>query len=158
MLHLPTSGEVALPGLATGKGSQVVSSLRERNEIIRDDVGVSVPESLRRELQELGLRPYEARVLLALLRAGSANSAQLAELSGVPRTSTYQVMEALTEHGLAERVPTHGPAVWTCQGWEAVVDVLDAVEEERLRQHHARTGRLRKAMAEVLPSRPAVRG
>jgi len=115
--------------------------------------GAPVPEGIRRELQELGLRPYEARVLLALLRAGSANSAQLAELSGVPRTSTYQVMEALTEQGLAERVPTHGPAVWTCQGWEAVVDALDAAEEERLRRHHARTSRLRQAMAEVLPSK-----
>ncbi len=112
-------------------------------------------DSLRRELQELGLRPYEARVLLALLQAGSANSAQLAELSGVPRTSTYQVMEALTDHGLAERVPTHGPAVWTCSGWEAVVDVLDAAEEERLRQHHARTRRLRSSLAEALPAKPA---
>ena len=132
----------------------MVTSVRER------DQGVAagrppVPDALRRELQELGLRPYEARVLLALLQAGSANSAQLAELSGVPRTSTYQVMEALTDQGLAERVPTHGPAVWTCAGWESVVDVLDAAEEERLRQHHARTRRLRQAMAEALPSSPA---
>jgi len=132
----------------------VITSLRDRDQAAHDVGGGSpVPESIRRELQELGLRPYEARVLLALLRAGSANSAQLAELSGVPRTSTYQVMEALTEQGLAERVPTHGPAVWTCQGWEVVVDVLDAAEEERLRQHHARTRRLRQAMAEVLPSK-----
>jgi len=113
-----------------------------------------VPDSLRRELQELGLRPYEARVLLALLRAGSANSAQLAELSGVPRTSTYQVMEGLTAQGLAERVPTHGPAVWTSNGWEAVVDSLDAAEEERLRQHHLRTLQLRKVLADVLPATP----
>ena len=114
----------------------------------------AVPDSLRLELQELGLRPYEARVLLALLRAGSANSAQLAELSGVPRTSTYQVMEALTEQNLAERVPTHGPAVWTCGGWEAVVDALDAAEEERLRQHHARTVQLRQVLSETLPATP----
>ena len=113
-----------------------------------------VPESVRQELQELGLRPYEARVLLALLQAGSANSAQLAELSGVPRTSTYQVMEALTDQGLAERVLTHGPAVWSCRGWEAVVDVLDAAEEERLRQHHARTRQLRQTLADTLPSTP----
>jgi len=115
-----------------------------------------MPDALRRELQELGLRPYEARVLLALLRAGSANSAQLAELSGVPRTSTYQVMEALTDQGLAERVPTHGPAVWHCQGWESVVDALDAAEEERLRQHHARTSRLRQALADALSGQPFV--
>ena len=135
----------------------MVTSLRERNQTSGQGAAgaAPVPDNLRRELQELGLRPYEARVLLALLRAGSANSAQLAELSGVPRTSTYQVMEALTEQGLAERVPTHGPAVWTCQGWEAVVDVLDAAEEERLRQHHARTSRLRQAMAEVLPAKPS---
>jgi len=113
-----------------------------------------VPDSLRRELQELGLRPYEARVLLALLRAGSANSAQLAELSGVPRTSTYQVMEGLTAQNLAERVPTHGPAVWTSNGWEAVVDSLDAAEEERLRQHHVRTLQLRKVLADVFPATP----
>ncbi len=136
----------------------MVTSLRERNQgTVHDGTAVSaVPEGLRRELQELGLRPYEARVLLALLRAGSANSAQLAELSGVPRTSTYQVMEALTDQGLAERVPTHGPAVWTSQGWEAVVDVLDAAEEERLRQHHARTNRLRHALAEALPAKPSI--
>ncbi len=132
----------------------MVTSLRERNKAGQDTSAVApVPEAIRRELQELGLRPYEARVLLGLLRAGSANSAQLAQLSGVPRTSTYQVMEALTDQKLAERVPTHGPAVWTCPGWEAVVDQLDAAEEERLRQHHERTLRLRKAMAEVLPSK-----
>ncbi len=134
------------------------TSLRERDQVVGQVAGVPprVPEGLRRDLQELGLRPYEARVLLALLRAGSANSAQLAELSGVPRTSTYQVMEALTDQGLAERVPTHGPAVWTCGGWEKVVDVLDAAEEERLRQHHLRTRELRQALAEVLPSKPGV--
>lgn len=136
----------------------MVTSLQDRSQGVGQvaTAPAQVPESLRRDLQELGLRPYEARVLLALLRAGSANSAQLAELSGVPRTSTYQVMEALTDQGLAERVPTHGPAVWTSAGWEAVVDVLDAAEEERLRQHHLRTRQLRQAMSEVLPSKPAV--
>lgn len=130
----------------------MVASLRDRGGSAS---GVAaVPESVRQELQELGLRPYEARVLLALLQAGSANSAQLAELSGVPRTSTYQVMEALTDQGLAERVLTHGPAVWSCRGWEAVVDVLDAAEEERLRQHHARTRQLRQTLAETLPGTP----
>jgi len=130
----------------------MVASLRDRNAA--GSVVAAVPASVRQELQELGLRPYEARVLLALLQAGSANSAQLAELSGVPRTSTYQVMEALTDQGLAERVLTHGPAVWSCRGWESVVDVLDAAEEERLRQHHTRTRQLRQTLAEALPSTP----
>lgn len=105
----------------------------------------------RRQLQELGLRPYETRVLVALLSAGTANTAELAELSGVPRTSIYQVMRSLTQQGMAEPVPNHGPAVWTSKGWEAVLDALDAAQEERLRQHKARTAELRRALVEAQP-------
>lgn len=112
-----------------------------------------VLESIRWELQGLGLRPYAARLLLALLRSGSGTSAQLAKLSGVPRTSVYQVMQAFTEQGLVEAGPTHGPVVWTCPGWEVVVDLLDVAEEERVRQHHERTRRLRHELATVLPAR-----
>lgn len=130
-----------------------MTTVRDRTHVPPDRVidGSPALDDLRRELQELGLRPYAARVLLGLLCAGSANSAQLALMSGVPRTSIYQVMEVLDELGLAEQLPTHGPAVWTCRGWEAVVDVLDAHEEERLRRHHARTRQLRQDLAELLP-------
>lgn len=99
------------------------------------------------------MRPYGARLLLALLRTGSGTSAQLAELSGVPRTSVYSVMETLSEEGLVEAVPTVGPAVWTCPSWEVVVDLLDAAEEERLRQHHERTQRLREELVHVIPAK-----
>lgn len=131
-----------------------MTSVLDQSRANRETSGVLPPalESLRWELQELGLRPYAARILLALIHAGSGNSAQLAELSGVPRTSIYQVMQALADQGLVEQVPTHGPAVWTSAGWEAVVDVLDALEEERVRLHHARTQRLRRELAEVFPS------
>lgn len=125
---------------------------RESNVIQGPTAGAPELETLRRELQALGLRPYGARVLLALLVAGSGNSAQLAELSGVPRTSIYQVAEALAAQGLVEVVPTHGPAVWACRGWEAVADALDAAEEERLRQHHASTRRLRQDLADAFPA------
>ncbi len=117
------------------------------------DDKAKVIEGVRWELQALGLRPYSARLLLALLCAGSGSSAELAELSGVPRTSVYTVMEALTQQGLAEVVPTFGVAVWTCAGWEEVVDILDAAEVERLRQHHERTERLRQELARVLPAK-----
>ena len=131
-----------------------MSKDRERKSATASGDGSSkVLESIRWELQELGLRPYAARLLLALLRTGSGTSAQLAELSGVPRTSVYQVMQALTEQGLAEAVPTYGPAVWTCPGWEVVVDLLDAAEEERVRQHHERTRRLRQELAHILPAK-----
>jgi sugar-specific transcriptional regulator TrmB len=113
-----------------------------------------IPESLLRDFEELDLSPYEARVLLALLRLGSANTAQLARHSGVPRTSTYQVLEELNRKGLAQRVSVEGPAVWASPGREEVFDRLDAAQEERLRQHRARTARLRDVLAQTFPETP----
>lgn len=110
-----------------------------------------LPEALVREFEELGLSPYEARVVLALLRLGSANSVELARLSGVPRTSIYQLIDGLTAKGLAARVPGEGPAVWTSPGRDELLDRLHSAQEERLRQHRARTARVREALIEAFP-------
>jgi sugar-specific transcriptional regulator TrmB len=107
------------------------------------------PQSLSNELRRLGLRPYAARLLAALLYGGPGNSAALAERSGVPRTSVYSVADGLVELGLVVPVPTTGPAVWASAGWAEVVDALDAAEEERVRLHRTRTERLRGELAEV---------
>ncbi len=111
----------------------------------------SNPEGLLQEFEKLDLSPYEARVLVALLRLGSANTAHLARQSGVPRTSTYQVLEELDRKGLAFRLPTQGPAVWASPGPEAVLDRLDAAQEERLRRQRACTAQLRETLARALP-------
>ena len=110
-----------------------------------------IPETLVDEFEHLDLSPYEARVLLALLRLGSANTAELARHSGVPRTSTYQVLEELNRKGLAQRLSVEGPATWGSPGRDEVFDRLDAAEEERLRQHLARTARLRTELARNFP-------
>lgn len=131
-----------------------VSKDRDRTRgAVRASSTAKLLEGLSWELQELGVRPYAARLLVALLRSGSGTSAQLAELSGVPRTSVYKVMGALAEQGLVEAVPTFGPAAWTCPGWEVVVDILDAAEEQRLCQHHERTQRLRRELAHIFPAK-----
>lgn len=113
-----------------------------------------MPEALLRELQELDLSAYEARTLLALLRLGSANSAELARHSGVPRTSTYQVMEELNRKGLAQRLPADGPATWATPGRAEVVERLDALMEERLRQQKARTARVGELLASSFSDAP----
>lgn len=122
------------------------------------DSGLVVPgalsELLVRELQELELSPYEARVLLALIRLGSGNSSQVASLSGVPRTSTYQVMEELNRKGLAQRLSVDGPATWSTPGREEVLDRLEALLEERLRQQRERTVRVRDLLASSFPDTP----
>ena len=114
------------------------------------------PEAFRREFEELGLSSYEARVLLALMRLGSANTLQLARLSGVPRTSIYQVLDELSTKRVAERVPGDGPAVWASPGHEEVLSRLDELVEERLRAHRARTARLRDTLANAFPDKPSV--
>ncbi len=115
-----------------------------------------VPETLRREFEELGLTPYESRVLLALLSLGSTNTLRLARASGVPRTSTYQVLEDLRIKRLAERLPGDGPALWASPSSDEVLDRLDAAHEERLRQHRLRSERVRQMLAEHIPESPVV--
>lgn len=110
-----------------------------------------VPDGLRRELQDLGLTPYEARVLLAMLQLGPATTMQVAHLSGVPRTSTYPVLRGLSAKQLAHRVPGKGPAIWACVSRDKILERLDAAEQERLRQHRARGERVRTMLAEALP-------
>jgi sugar-specific transcriptional regulator TrmB len=112
-------------------------------------------EALRRELEELGLGAYEARVLLALLRLGSASPGQLARQADVPRTSTYQVLEELAGKGLAERVPGGSPAVWTSRGPDAVLERLEALQEDRLREYRARSRHVRDRLHEALAQAPA---
>jgi sugar-specific transcriptional regulator TrmB len=118
-------------------------------------LGSPLPERLVYEFEELGLSPYEARVLVTLLRLGAANTAQLARQSGVPRTSTYQILEELNRKGLAQRVSVDGPAMWASAGREQVFERLDAAEEEKLRLHRARTARIKELMAEALPEAPS---
>lgn len=114
-----------------------------------------LPDALPRELEELGLSPYEARVLLALLRLGSGSSVQVATLAKVPRSSSYGVLDELQAKGLVERVPGEGPAVWSSPGRDEVLDRLHAIQEERLKQHQARTERVREVLTRTLPEGPA---
>lgn len=115
------------------------------------------PDLLERELEGLGLSPYEARVMLALLRLGAGTCAELARVAEVPRTSTYQIIEELQAKGLAWRLPGTGAAVWSSSERDVVLGRLDAIQEERLRQHRARTERVRELLAEAFPVEPSER-
>lgn len=62
-------------------------------------------ESWQRELTELGLTGYEARVYLALVNRSRYTAAQLARESRVPRQRIYDVLSGLTERGLVRALP-----------------------------------------------------
>ncbi len=53
-------------------------------------------------LRNFGLSEYEARALLALLSKGTMTAKEVAEISGIPRTSVYDVMNSLLTKGLIE--------------------------------------------------------
>lgn len=95
-----------------------------------------------RSLIDLGLRPYEAKTLLALMEIVEGNSAKLAEVSGVPRTSMYEVCRSLVAQGLAEEVATTGVARWRRIGsWADVHDRLANTERARSAAHLTRLAR-----------------
>ena len=48
-----------------------------------------------------GLNLYEAKVWLALLRKGIASAGEVATISGIPRSRTYDVLESLEKRGFA---------------------------------------------------------
>lgn len=115
-------------------------------------------EELRRELQDLGLSPYEARLLLAMLHTGPATTLELAKASGVPRTSTYPVLKGLSDKQLAHRLPGDGPAVYASVGRDEIFARLDALEQERLRQHRQRSQRVRAMLDRAIPQDAAAAG
>jgi sugar-specific transcriptional regulator TrmB len=55
-------------------------------------------ESLNK-LKEFGLNTYESKLWAALLSRGSSTAGELADISGVPRSRSYDVLESLEKKG-----------------------------------------------------------
>ncbi len=59
------------------------------------------PEVIRKVKEHFDLNIYETKVWLALLSKGIVTAGETAELSGVPRSRTYDVLESLSKRGFA---------------------------------------------------------
>jgi HTH-type transcriptional regulator, sugar sensing transcriptional regulator len=59
------------------------------------------PELVKKIKDHFNLNIYETRVWLALLAKGVASAGEIAELSEVPRSRTYDVLESLEKSGFA---------------------------------------------------------
>jgi len=59
------------------------------------------PELVKKVRYFFDLNIYETKVWLALLSKGSATAAEIADLSSVPRSRTYDVLESLEKKGFA---------------------------------------------------------
>lgn len=107
-------------------------------------------ERVQRDFEEFGLNGYQARILVQLLRLGSASPAQLARAAGVHRTSAYPVLQELLARGVAELVPGQ-TSLWTTPGRDEVVDRLWNAHEERLRNLRGRVDATREILAKIAP-------
>ena len=58
-------------------------------------------ELVKKVKEHFNLNIYETKVWLALLTKGIASAGEIAELSGVPRSRTYDVLESLEKRGFA---------------------------------------------------------
>ncbi|MDQ6948418.1 MAG: hypothetical protein M3256_19710, partial [Actinomycetota bacterium] len=137
-------------------GALAITGEANSHEGAAEAISGPIAERLRRGFEALGLTPYEARVLMALLRTGSATTAQLARLADVPRSSTYQVLEGLSAKQLTGRLSADGPAIWASPGSDEVFERLEAAQTERLRQYRQRATQVRELLAESLPDGPSV--
>jgi sugar-specific transcriptional regulator TrmB len=59
------------------------------------------PELVKKIKDYFNLNIYETKVWLALLGKGVASAGEIAEISGVPRSRTYDVLESLEKQGFA---------------------------------------------------------
>jgi len=59
------------------------------------------PEMLKKIRSHFNLNIYEGKVWIALLNKGVATASEVAELSSVPRSRTYDVLESLEKKGFA---------------------------------------------------------
>src|SRR3989339_2177357 len=59
------------------------------------------PELVKRIKEYFNLNIYETKIWLALLSKGIASAGEVAELSGVPRSRAYDVLESLEKRGFA---------------------------------------------------------
>lgn len=116
--------------------------------------GAPVLVALRAELENLGLNGYEAKMVVALLRLGSATASVLATAAGVPRTSAYGVLEALEAKGLAEPRPGR-TGVWASPGRAKVLERLQDAERRRWQEAESTVARAGALVARLGTESPA---
>ncbi|MDZ5810632.1 helix-turn-helix domain-containing protein [Halorubrum sp. AD140] len=92
-------------------------------------------------LQQLGLKEYEARCFVGLLRVETGTAKKLSEMTDVPRTRVYDAIRVLEAHGLVQ-IQHSSP-----QRFRAVS--LDEAIETLRNQYQDRIDRLQAALETV---------
>ncbi len=88
---------------------------------------------VERVLEGLGLRGYQAKVLLALLQCGEAKASEISRLSGVPRAKVYSVLDQLANMGLVDKTPGR-PIRYKAKEPEEIVERIRILIEMEYRE------------------------
>nr|WP_076433232.1 helix-turn-helix domain-containing protein [Haladaptatus litoreus] len=95
-------------------------------------------------LQQLGLKEYEARCMVALARLPKGTAKEISEISEVPRTRVYDAIRVLETKGLVEIQHSNPQQFRT-------VPIKEAAETLR-QEYESRTETLAEAMAAIEPA------
>jgi HTH-type transcriptional regulator, sugar sensing transcriptional regulator len=85
------------------------------------------------KMMEYGLTEYEARTYLALLDLGTASARDIANLSRVPRTKIYSVLDELHQKQLAQVIPER-PKRYEVVPFDVYLGTFEKQYLSRLRQ------------------------
>ena len=99
-------------------------------------------------LKTFGLSEYEAKVLLALIAKGELTAKEVAEFSGVPRTSVYDVIKSLMAKGLVEAYGK--PMKFKALNSDELMRIFSKKVEENLRYLREELPSIEKAKTEEI--------
>ncbi|MHA1903304.1 MAG: MEDS domain-containing protein [Candidatus Thorarchaeota archaeon] len=107
-------------------------------------------------LSEFGLKPYEARVYLAVVKLGLAAASQISKLARIRREEVYRTLPKLEKAGLVDRVLGKPIKVRALPVEEAVSILVERKREEASREISILTAKkeefLKKFSTESLPT------
>jgi len=83
------------------------------------------------QLQQLGLKEYEAKAFVALSRLPSATAKEISDISEVPRTRVYDAVRVLETKGLVE-IQHSNPQQFRAVSVSEAIDTFRAEYESRL--------------------------
>ena len=78
---------------------------------------------IRDSFKTLGLTNYQTRVLITLIKHGEAKASDVSELSGVPRSKVYMVLDQLVDLGFVDKIPGR-PLRYKAKPPEEILDRL----------------------------------
>lgn len=101
-------------------------------------------EKVLDQLKTLGLNSYQRKLWTSLLSNGTSTAGELSEISDVPRSRTYDVLESLADLGLV-RIQTGKPMKYIPVDPEEALERLKKKHKKKYREMENRIDRLKES-------------